>query len=89
MRRRLPLILLLLVSAPACAPTYDGFRRVEEIPELKAQLPNAWLHVLVGCKHALPSQARRQCAREIKTFIENRGEGRSRVVDDVCFMNAP
>jgi pimeloyl-ACP methyl ester carboxylesterase len=50
--------------------------------KLQAQLPEAWLHVLAGTKHALPSEAPIRCAREIRAFLAEGGEGRQRIVDE-------
>jgi pimeloyl-ACP methyl ester carboxylesterase len=50
--------------------------------KLQAQLPDAWLHVLADTKHALPSEAPRRCAAEIRAFLAAGGDGRERVVDE-------
>jgi pimeloyl-ACP methyl ester carboxylesterase len=50
--------------------------------KLQAQLPDAWLHVLADTKHALPSEAPRRCAAEIRAFLADGGHGRERVVDE-------
>lgn len=48
--------------------------------KLQAQLPDAWLHVLADAKHALPSEAPRRCAAEIRAFLAE--DPRERVVDE-------
>ncbi|HEX5136989.1 MAG TPA: alpha/beta hydrolase [Planctomycetota bacterium] len=50
--------------------------------KLQAQLPDAWLRVLADAKHALPSEAPRRCAAEIRAFLADGGRGRDRVVDE-------
>jgi len=50
--------------------------------KLQAQLPDAWLHVLADTKHALPSEAPCRCAAEIRAFLDERGDGRPRIVDE-------
>jgi pimeloyl-ACP methyl ester carboxylesterase len=50
--------------------------------KLQAQLPDAWLHVLAETKHALPGEAPRRCAAEIRAFLADGGDGRERIVDE-------
>jgi pimeloyl-ACP methyl ester carboxylesterase len=66
-----------LILHGACDETFScamGYK-------LRDQLPNAWLHVLEA-KHALPSEAPRRCAEEIRGFLARAGEGRPRLVDE-------
>lgn len=71
-----------LIVHGACDETFG----VAVAYKLHAQLPDAWLHVLADRKHALPSEAPRQCAREIRGFLA--GGGRPRVVDE-SYVRAP
>jgi pimeloyl-ACP methyl ester carboxylesterase len=65
-----------LIVHGACDETFG----VAVAYKLQAQLPDAWLHVLADKKHALPSEAPRRCAREIRAFLG--GAERPRVVDE-------
>ena len=49
----------------------------------RAQLPDAWLHILKGRVHQLPTEAPPDCARHVRTFILARGKDRPRIVDGI------
>jgi len=74
-----------LILHGACDETFG----VAVAYKLRAQLPDAWLHVLANKKHALPSEAPRRCATEIRAFLAEGGERRERVVDESFVRSAP
>jgi pimeloyl-ACP methyl ester carboxylesterase len=57
--------------------------------KLQAQLPDAWLRVLADKKHALPSEAPRRCADEIRAFLKGGDDDRPRIVDESFGRAAP
>ncbi len=71
-----------LILHGACDETFG----VAVAYKLRAQLPDAWLRVLADKKHALPSEAPRRCAQEIRAFLAE-WDG-PRIVDE-SYIRAP